>query len=140
MHTGHLSRYSTIIKAPVEKVWEALTTPEIVRQYFFGSDLKSSWEVGSPITFSGEYEGKAYADKGTILEYVPYERLSFSYLSDWAGLPDVPENYLNVTYEVSAVSEGTHLRITQSNYDADRASHSEENWAGVIDGLRKLVE
>jgi uncharacterized protein YndB with AHSA1/START domain len=140
MQTGHLSYYATTIKAPIEKVWEALTTPELVKEYFFGSNLITSWKVGSPILFTGEYEGKPYCDNGQVLEYVVNHRLMFSYLSSWSGLPDHPDNYLIITYEVKAMDVGTELKITQTNYDEDKARHSEGNWAQVIDGLKKLVE
>ena len=140
MQTQHLSTYKTTIKAPVEKVWEALTDPAIVKQYFFGSDQVTDWQVGSPILWTGEYEGTQYTDKGTVLEFIPHERLSFSYLSSWSGLEDLPENYLRVTYEVQPAEEGTLLSITQSNYNEEKARHSEQNWAIVTEGLKKLVE
>jgi uncharacterized protein YndB with AHSA1/START domain len=140
MQTQHITTYKTHINAPVDKVWEALTSPEIVKQYFFGSNLNTDWRVGSPITFSGTYEGQTYEDKGTVLEYEENRRLAYSYLSSWSKMEDRPENYLRIAYEVAPADGGTDLTITQSNYDEERAKHSEGNWAGVINGLRKLVE
>lgn len=128
MQKNFKSIYKTIVHAPVEKVWHALTDPEMVKQYFFGSDQLTDWKVGSPILFTGEYEGKAYRDKGVVLEYVENERLAFSYLSDWSNMPDEPENYLHIVYEVKAVDGGTALTIEQTNYDAERQAHSEQNW------------
>jgi hypothetical protein len=66
--------------------------------------------------------------------------LSYSYLSNWSGKEDLPENYLVVGYEVEPQGNGTSLTITQSNYDTEKAAHSEGNWAALIDGLKKLVE
>ena len=140
MQTGFKTNYRTTIKAPVAKVWDALTNAAIVKQYFFGSDLFTDWKVDSPIYFRGEYEGKLYEDKGIVQEYLPNEKLSFSYLSSWNALEDKPENYLLVQYEVKEVPEGTELTITQSNYDEEKAKHSAENWKIVIDGLKKIVE
>jgi uncharacterized protein YndB with AHSA1/START domain len=140
MQTNFKTNYRTIVKAPIEKAWNALTNAEIVKQYFFGSDQVTDWKVGSPIYFRGEYEGKSYEDKGIVQEYVPNKKLSFSYLSSWNALEDKPENYLLVQYEVKEVPEGTELTITQSNYDEEKAKHSAENWKIVIDGLKKIVE
>ncbi len=140
MQTNHQSRYQTIIKAPVEKVWKALTNPEMVKQYFFGSNQETDWKVGSPILWTGEYEGITYVDKGVVLEFLPNEKLSYSYLSSWSGLEDKPENYLWVSYEIKPTDIGTELIIIQSNYDEEKVKHSAENWAVVIDGLKKLVE
>lgn len=140
MQTGHIATYQTIIKAPVEKVWDALTNPELVKQYFFGSDQRGDWRPGGAITWTGEYEGKTYIDKGVIQEYVPNEKLAFTYLSSWSDKEDIPENYLFVTYLVKPIEEGTELTITQTNYDDEKARHSAENWSLVIDGLKKIIE
>ena len=140
MNTDFIITYQTTIKAPVNKVWDALTKPEIVKQYFFGSDLRTDWEKGSPVYFSGEYEGHAYEDKGIVLEYVENQKLSYSYLSSWANLEDKPENYLLVSYEVKALENGTELKITQSNYTEEKAQHSKENWASLVNEMKKMVE
>lgn len=140
MQTNHQSKYQTIIKAPIDKVWDALTNPEIVKQYFFGTNQETDWNVGSKISWTGEYEGTPYVDKGVVLEYLPNEKLSYSYLSSWIVLEDRPENYLLVTYEVTQTENGTELTITQSNYDEEKAKHSTENWGVIIDGLKKLIE
>lgn len=140
MQTNHQSTYRTIIKAPIEKVWDALTNAEIVKQYFFGSNQETTWEIGSPLLWTGEYEGQSYVDKGVVLDFFPNKKLSYSYLSSWSGLDDKPENYLLVSYEVAQKESGTELIITQSNYDEEKAKHSAENWAVVIDGLKKIVE
>lgn len=140
MQTKHKITYRTTVNAPVRRVWEALTDPKIVKQYFFGTEMITDWKVGNPIIFQGAYEGKPYKDKGTVLEYKPNESLMYSYLSSWSGMEDKPENYLMVGYEVQQVPNGTVLTITQTNYDEERAQHSEGNWKGVIDGLKKVVE
>ncbi|PZX46497.1 uncharacterized protein YndB with AHSA1/START domain [Algoriphagus chordae] len=140
MQTRHLSNYQTIIKAPIEKVWDALINPELVKQYFFGSNQETDWTVGSKILWTGEHEGATYVDKGVVLEFIQNDKLSYSYLSSWSGLDDKPENYLLVTFKVKPIEAGTELTITQSNYDEEKAKHSAENWATVINGLKKLVE
>src|SRR5688500_7423959 len=141
MQTGHRTTYKTTINAPIEKVWDALTNPEMVKQYFFGSEQQTDWKVGSPIIWNGEYEGQSYVDKGRVLEFEPNHKLAFSYLSSWSNMEDKPENYLMVTYEVTpAENGGTELTITQTNYDAEKAAHSAENWKVVIDGMKELIE
>jgi len=140
MQTNHQSKYQTIIKAPIDKVWDALTNPEMVKQYFFGSNQETDWNVGSKVLWTGEYDGTTYVDKGVVLEYLPNKKLSYSYLSSWSGLDDKPENYLLVSYEVTQTENGTELIITQSNYDEEKAKHSSENWKIVVDGLKNLIE
>lgn len=140
MQTQFKTHFTTIINAPPEKVWEALTTPEIVKQYFFGTDLVTDWKIGGPIIFQGEWEGQKYKDKGEVLEYKHNKKLSYSYLSNWSGKEDLPENYLWISYEVKPIGTKTELTIHQSNYDEERAKHSEGNWTSVIESLKKIVE
>lgn len=140
MRSDHIITYETIINAPIEKVWDALINPEIVKIYFFGSELESTYEVGSPIYFIGDWEGKPYEDKGIIKEYTANKSLTYSYLSNWSDLPDEESNYLMVRYEVSPAPIGTQLTITQSNYDAEKAAHSLNNWEGIILEMKRLIE
>ena len=140
METHFKIQYKTTINAPLEKVWEALTNPAIVKQYFFGTELVTDWKVGNPIIFQGEWEGQKYKDKGEVLEYEHNKKLSYSYLSNWSGKEDLPENYLWVCYEVKADGANTELTIHQSNYDEERAKHSAGNWASLVAEMRKVVE
>src|SRR4051812_21800428 len=103
------------IKAPTTKVWDALTKPEIIKQYFFGTNAKSDWKPGSAVTFKGEYEGKTYEDKGTVLENQPGRKLKYDYWSSMSGIEDKPENYAPITYELEENNNGTDLTVIQEN-------------------------
>jgi uncharacterized protein YndB with AHSA1/START domain len=129
-----------IFEAPIAAVWKGLTDPAIVKQYFFGTNLKSDWKVGGPITFSGEWEGKTYEDKGTVLEIDPTNLLKYSYWSSMSGTKDIPENYANITYALSENEGVTTLTIIQENVKNQEAlEHSEQNWQLVFGGLKKIL-
>ena len=53
-----------IHEAP-SKVWDALTNPEIIKKYLFGTETITDWKVGSEIIFQGEY-GENKEHKYTI--------------------------------------------------------------------------
>ncbi|WPU96554.1 SRPBCC family protein [Mucilaginibacter sabulilitoris] len=128
-------------KVPASKVWQGLTDPEMVKAYFFGTNLKSTWRVGEPIVFSGEWDGKKYEDHGKILEIDPGKFLKYTYWSSMGGTEDKPENYANITYALTENNGETTLHITQDNIKNEEAKqHSEQNWHGVFDGLRKMIE
>ena len=59
---------SITINATVSKVWDALTNPDLIKIYFFGTECISDWKKGSTILYKGTYEGKPYEDKGNILD------------------------------------------------------------------------
>ena len=141
MKNNITAKVNISINAPVSKVWDALTKPEIIKQYFFGTDAKSDWKVGSPVTFKGEWEGKSYDDKGTVTANEPNRLLSYSYWSSTSGKEDKPENYANVTYELSQRNNVTDLTITQDNIaDEKTKEHSVQNWKSVLNDLKKLLE
>lgn len=141
MNKKYTATASTTINVPASRVWEALTKPELIKQYLFGTDVVSDWTVGSPILYKGEWEGKAFEDKGEILEMEPEERLVSTHWSPLSGVPDRPENYHTVTYELSEKDDGTEITISQDNNSSEEEkAHSERNWRTVLDGMKKLLE
>jgi uncharacterized protein YndB with AHSA1/START domain len=132
---------SLTVNAPAAKVWKALTDPAIVKQYFFGTNVKSGWKKGSPIIWQGEWEGKTYEDKGKILDIDPGKFVKYSYWSSMSGTEDKPGNYANVTYELSEKDGVTKLTITQDNIKNKEAKdHSEQNWQSVFGKMKEMVE
>jgi uncharacterized protein YndB with AHSA1/START domain len=132
---------SVLINAPASKVWDALTNPQLVKQYLFGTEVTSDWKVGSPITYKGSYQGKEYHDKGTIKKVEPGKVLQSTYWSSMSGKEDKPENYATVTYRLSKKDGGTILTLTQDNIENEKSKeHSEQNWKMVLQKLKEVVE
>lgn len=135
------AKVSTVINASATTVWEALTKPEIIKQYFFGTDTITDWKVGSSLIFKGEWQGKKYEDKGTVLKFEPGKLLQYNYWSSMSGIEDKPENYVTVTYFVSNEKDKTLLTISQENIpDEKMKEHSEQNWKKVLNNLKDLLE
>src|SRR4051812_2931366 len=111
---NNISGKTTVtINASSDKVWKALTDPAEIKKYFFGTNTKTDWQVGHPIIFEGEWQGKTYRDKGTILDFKPNKLIRYSYWSSMSGMEDKPENYVPVTYELDSHDTTTKLTITQ---------------------------
>ena len=129
------------INAPVTEVWDALTNPVIIKQYFFGTDLKTDWKKGSPVIWTGEWEGKTYEDKGKVLEVDPGKYVRYSYWSSMSGTDDKPENYQNVSYTLTENNGITTLEVGQDNIKDEAAKqHSEQNWQAIFGKMKELVE
>jgi len=129
------------IHAPAARVWKALTDPDEISQYLFGTHTESDWKKGSPITYRGEWQGKTYLDKGTIIDIEPGKLLHTTYFSSMSGKPDLPENYAHVVYRLEQKDKDTVLTLTQDNIETeDQLRHLEGNWDQVLGGLKKLVE
>ena len=140
------ARAEKVINAPASSVWRALTTPAMIKKYFFGADVESDWKVGSPIRWRGEFKGKRYEDKGEILVSNPAKELSMSHWSALSGDADVPENYHVVTYRLEPEGQRTKVILTQGNLtgrvkptDVDKKAEYEKNWMSVLENLDKIV-
>ncbi|MEY4930136.1 MAG: hypothetical protein RI909_860 [Bacteroidota bacterium] len=129
------------VNASTASVWDALINPEKIKQYLFGTNTFCDWKEGSPLRFTGEWEGKAYEDKGTILTIEKETVLSYDYWSNFSGVDDAPENYQIVTFRLKDKNGKTTLSLTQQNIRSEEAKvHSEENWNMVLNSLKALVE
>jgi uncharacterized protein YndB with AHSA1/START domain len=141
MPKNSVATATVTIAASRERVWAALTDPELIAQYMFGSTVTSDWMPGSTITYAGEYEGKKYEDHGTILEIRQPELLRTTHFSPLSGLPDVPENYHEIEYTLTAEGTQTRVQLRQdNNASVEEAEHSAENWKQMLLGLKSVVE
>ena len=130
------------VNAGAARVWEALTKPEIIREYLFGAETITDWNVGSEIAFQGDYNGQKYRDHGVILENVFHEKISYSYWSGFTGLEDKPENYSIVTYSVKPKGENlTELSWTMKGYaNEDGYNHSKNGMKAFLEQIKGIIE
>ena len=130
------------ILAPAKKVWLALTSPGLVKQWQYGSDLLTTWEIGTSIVFRNEWNGQVFEQKGTVLEYSPESRLKYSLFFPRPDLQDVPEQSFFMTYELAESDGITSLLVRQED---PRPSPPNESSGGddgpdVLSLLKELVE
>jgi uncharacterized protein YndB with AHSA1/START domain len=142
MNTGLMAMASVTIAAPAADVWEALVKPAAIKMYMFGATVTSDWVMGSPIVWLGEWQGRAYEDKGIILQIVRARVLEFSYFSPLAGMADLPENYHIVTVHLSSDgAQQTRVLLHQDKNRSDEArARAERNWSLMLAGLKHFVE
>lgn len=133
---------AVIINSSQDKVWGALTNPEIIKEYLFGTETVTDWKVGSEIVFQGEYEGHKYKDHGVIAENQPNQKLSYSYWSGFSGLEDKPGNYSVITYTLAVRgSNQTELTWTQKGFaNEERHKHSESGMEEFLESIKKIIE
>jgi uncharacterized protein YndB with AHSA1/START domain len=141
MSKNLVAKATTSIGAPKSKVWEALVTPDAIKQYMFGADVESDWTKGSQITWKGEMKGKKYEDKGVILKIETEQTLQYSHFSPLSGKPDKPENYHTVTINLSGIGNESEVSLSQdNNSDEKTREESEKNWGAMLEGLKKYLE
>lgn len=130
------------ILAPAGKVWRALTVPELVKQWQYGSDLQTTWEPGTSIVFRNEWNGQVFEQKGTVIEFMPPSRLKYSLFFPRPGVQDIPENYFFMTYELTESGGLTSLLFRQEDPRPAQpdASSGGDDGPDVLSDLKKLVE
>ncbi|HEX5056830.1 MAG TPA: SRPBCC domain-containing protein [Gammaproteobacteria bacterium] len=127
------------IRAPAGKVWRALTVPDLVKQWQYGSDLLTTWEPGAPIIFRNEWNGQVFEQKGAVLEFIPESRLKYSLFFPHPGLQDIPEHYFFMTYELTESGGLTTLLLRQEDPRPNAPSGGDDG-PDVLSDLKELVE
>jgi uncharacterized protein YndB with AHSA1/START domain len=139
--TDDTLKKSVTIEAPIDAVWAALTTPALIKQWFFGVDTETDWKVGSPIVHRGIYQGKPYLDKGKITRFEPPHVLAHTHWSEGSGKPDDPANYERVTWELAERDGGTTVMVSEQNLPSQKAKEmSAKSWDAALGQLKKAAE
>ena len=96
--------YVTFIRTTPERLWSALTTPEFIRQYWFGMHCESDWKPGSPwkLVFA---DGRL-ADAGEIVEADPPQRLVIKWRNEWNAEMRA-EGYSLCTFQIESVPDAS---------------------------------
>jgi uncharacterized protein YndB with AHSA1/START domain len=130
-----------IINAPVQKVWDALTKPELVKQWQYGSELITSWEIGSEIRFETIWDGKLFEQWGKVLAVNTNELIKYTLFAPRPGLEDKAENYFIMSYILKSQGEFIKLSILQEDNRpgaVQEKTQGEEN--PILGSLKSLVE
>ena len=140
---------SILIDADIAKVWDALVNPEQTKKYMFGCETVSDWKIGSSLLWQAIYEGKEMVFvKGIILDIEPNRLLKYTVIDPNATMADIPENYLNVTYQLEEQNGQTNLTVFQDGFedaaDGEKrytdVQNNGEGWNPILVEIKKLVE
>jgi uncharacterized protein YndB with AHSA1/START domain len=135
--------YVTFIRTTPERLWSALTTPDFMRQYWFGMHCESEWKPGSPwkLLFT---DGRV-ADAGTIVESDPPRRLVIRWRNEWK--PELKaEGDSLCTFEIETAGdanpEAVKLSIThtQERPESRLIQAVSGGWPRILSNLKSLLE
>ncbi|MFC0106903.1 ArsR/SmtB family transcription factor [Kibdelosporangium aridum] len=126
--------YVTYIESTPEKVWQAITDPELSLQYWGHSNV-SDWQVGSTWEHR-RADGSAADVVGVIEESTPPRRLVFT----WAD-PSTPDVTSKVTFDIQRYGEIVRLTVTHDDL-ADEAElrSAAGGWAAVLSNMKSFLE
>ena len=147
MNESMIVKEEVFFKASNKKVWDLLINPEMTKQYMFGCELISTWQIGSPVLWQGKTENgvEVVYVKGKVLEYEEGKKITSTTFDPNSGMSDIPENYVEFTYELQQKDQGTLLTIIQGDFSKaeDGRKRYEESKSGwkeiVIPTMKKLL-
>lgn len=130
------------IQSTPKKVWDVLTNPQKIKEYLFGTEVLTDWNIGSSIVFQGEYNGQQYKDKGNVIENKKNELLKYDYWSGFSGLEDKPENYFLVTYKIESLDENSvNFTWHQQGFSSEEGKfHTEQGLQSMLEKIKELSE
>lgn len=129
------------IKASVQRVWDTLTQPELVKQWQYGSELLSDWQIGSDIRFRTEWQGQVFEQWGKVLDIQALKSIKYSLFAPRPDLEDIPEHYFEMNYVLSVENGLTKLEIIQHDNRpgaVQEAPQGEEN--PILQNLKQIAE
>jgi uncharacterized protein YndB with AHSA1/START domain len=132
--------YVTYIATTPEKLWAALTNSEFTKQYFFGREIVSDWQVGS--SFKMMNKGKV-VDYGEVLVYEPYRLLAVS----WSVKDVEGDRFSKVTYELTPMNSTIKLTLRHEDLlekdireDVGKIEGFNNGWPVILSNLKSLLE
>jgi uncharacterized protein YndB with AHSA1/START domain len=132
--------YAIYIATTPEKVWEALTTAEFSRKYFFGFAVEAELKVGGAFIVRAP-DGSLHIS-GEVIECDPPRRLTITWNVNWPALVEKLGVTL-VTYEIEPAGEAVRLTLTEAHdrpIDDDILSGGRQGWPAILSSLKSLLE
>jgi uncharacterized protein YndB with AHSA1/START domain len=131
--------YVTYIRSTPEKVFEAITKPEIARRYW-GHENVSDWKPGSAWQHVRANQQRTVELFGKVVEVAPPTRLVIT----WANASQAadPASYSRVSFDVVPYEEMVRLTVTHDELEAGSgmAKGIQQGWPAVLSSLKSLLE
>ena len=133
-----MSVFEIYIKTTPDRLWEAITDPELRAKYNFGVGVESDWTKGSSYRAVHTEAGMPISE-GQNLEVDPPRRLVQSFTALWSDeVRDAGES--RVTWEIEPVGDSCRLRVTHDQLASDANNELYGGWPMILSGLKTLLE
>jgi len=131
--------YTIYIRTSAERLWEALTSPEFTKQYWFGMQLQTDWKAGS--SWRLLFPDGRLADTGEVLEVDFPRRLVLRWRNEW-GPEMKAEGEATCTMSLEPADGAVKLTITHE-MERDHSLLIEKvsgGWPRILSNLKSLLE
>jgi uncharacterized protein YndB with AHSA1/START domain len=128
--------FEIYIRTTPERLWEAITDPDIRAKYNFGAGGESDWETGSTYTLTA---GDLLLADGEVLEAEPPLRLVHTMTAKW-GDDVIAEGASRVTWEIEQVQDSCRLTVTHDQLREGANDQLFGGWPMILSGLKTWLE
>ena len=132
--------YTIYIASTPEKVWQALTSAEFSRKYFFGNAVEVDLRVGG--AYIVRTPDGALHISGEVIECDPLRKLTVTFNVNWPALVEKLGPTL-VTYEIEQAGDAVKLTMLQSQdrtLSDDILSGGRQGWPAILSSLKSVLE
>jgi len=128
--------FEIYIKTSPERLWEAITDPEIRPKYNFGATVDSDWKPGSHLEMKG---GDFVLGEGEVLEADPPRRLVHTMVAHFSPEAEA-EGSSRVTWEIEPIEDSCRLTITHDQMREGANNQLYGGWPMILSGLKTWLE
>ena len=136
---GHMEKvFEIYIKTTPERLWEAITDPDIRAKYNFGASASSDWTPGARYEMSAG-GGTVPLGEGEVLEADPPHRLVHTMTALWSDEVK-SEGASRVTWEIEPIGDSCRLTLTHDQLRDDANAELYGGWPQILSGLKTWLE
>lgn len=130
--------YEIYIRTTPERLWDAITSPEIRARFQFGCRTESDWTPGSRYEMTNPNASGFLVD-GINVEVDPPRKLVQTFHAHW---DDASEEHgpSRVTWEIEPVADSCRLLVTHDLLAPDAPSTLYGGWPMILSGLKTYLE
>ncbi len=132
---SHSLKIERVFRLPASpsSVWQSLVSPALVSQYHYNRELAGTTEKQHECPAANLQDCPAFLPGG-ILEYEEGRKVKFSTFDPKAGLGDLAQNYLHISYGLTPLADGVELSVLIENFmeNESRYQHSKAGWENMV--------
>ncbi len=131
--------YQAYIRASVDAVWQAIVDPDQTVQYFYGTRVRSDWQVGGPMSYLNADGG--LVSEGTVLAIDPPNRIEFTFTALWDEALTA-EGPCREVWSIDEVNGMSRLTIELYDVTTESATYRDfvQGFPYIVSGLKSLLE
>jgi uncharacterized protein YndB with AHSA1/START domain len=130
--------FEIYIRTTPERLWEAITDPDIRCKYNFGARVESDWTTGSSYVMGAPSAGRPLG-RGENLEVDPPRRLVQTMVALWSDEVE-SEGTSRITWEIEPIGDSCRLTLTHDNLREGANDELYGGWPMILSGLKTWLE